>query len=162
MALAVEVDPTVVSSFAFLLLVFEWFTALVAFSTVAAAPHSNEGPLQFVIFTGVCVWLVSAYIALIYVFTQREENKAGILNLPLETWMKAEFLYFALFSFFSFVSFICAAAHTHGNSNIKAGAAFMFFNMLAMIGSAIMSNEEIKQQQANEANSTYIGVNPSA
>ena len=51
---------------------------------------------------------------------------------------------------------------TENNSNIKAGAAFMFFNMLAMIGSAIMSNEEIKQQQANEANSTYIGVNPSA
>lgn len=70
MPLALEIDPTVLNSPSFVLLLAEWFAAMVAFSSMAAAPNAGAGPHQFVVFNGVMVWLVSLYLACLYVFSQ--------------------------------------------------------------------------------------------
>ena len=43
---------------------------MVAFSSMAATPNAGAGPHQFVVFNGVMVWLVSVYLACLYVFSQ--------------------------------------------------------------------------------------------
>mmetsp|Transcript_15870 Transcript_15870/g.40465 ORF Transcript_15870/g.40465 Transcript_15870/m.40465 type:complete len:169 (+) Transcript_15870:175-681(+) len=134
------------------LLAAQWFSALVMFSTMAAAnSQRSDSARQYVIAIGVIAWLCTTALIAAFLLGYAHQLPTFHLDhqgpvLQITGKLTADLVYQALFAFLSLVAFFCAASHAHGSGNAAASAFFSMILTVTTLGAAFTTYKDLSEE----------------